>query len=78
MDDWVLVDVLDGGQDAIFELLLGSDPDMAQHGARELGEEAFDEVESRAVFRREDEDEASFGLRRATHATSCWGWPKPA
>ena len=62
MDDWVLVDVVDGGQEAIVEFLLGSDPDMARRGARELAEEAFDQVEPRAVFRREDEDEASFGL----------------
>src|SRR5271166_5891988 len=27
VDEWVLVDVVDGGQDAIFEFLLGSDPD---------------------------------------------------
>ena len=64
MDDRVLVEVVDGGQDAIFEFLLGSDPDMAQHGARELGEEAFNQVEPRAVFWREDEDEAAFGLCR--------------
>jgi len=64
VDDGLLVDAVDSGQDAIFELLFGSDPDMTQHGARELGEEALDQVEPRAVFRGEDEGEAAFGLCR--------------
>jgi hypothetical protein len=57
----LLVDVPDGGQDLIFEPLFG----QAQRGARELGKEALDQVEPRAVFRRDGEGEASeaaFGL----------------
>jgi hypothetical protein len=42
MDDGLLVDAVDGGQDALRELLFGGDADVAQHGAGELGEEAFD------------------------------------
>jgi len=45
VDDRLLVDVVDGGEDAVCELVLGSDPDVAQHRARELGEEALDEVQ---------------------------------
>jgi len=37
---------------------------MTHHAARELGEEAVDQVEPRAVFRGEDEGEAAFGLCR--------------
>jgi hypothetical protein len=50
MDDGAFVDVVDGGQDALFEFLLGGDGDMAQHRASKLGEEAFDEVEPGAVL----------------------------
>jgi hypothetical protein len=51
VDKGLPVDVVDGGQDAIFKLLFGSHSDMAQHGARELGEEAFDEIQPRATGR---------------------------
>ncbi len=52
MDDGAFVDVVDGGQDALFEFLLGGDADMAQHRASKLGEEAFDEVEPGAGLGR--------------------------
>ena len=48
------VDVVDGGQDAIFKLLFGSDQDMTRRGACELGEEAINQVEPGAVFRDEN------------------------
>ena len=64
MNNGLPVDVIDGGQDAIFKLLFGSHPDMAQHGARELGEEAFDEVQPRAMLRGEGQFEATLWLCR--------------
>jgi hypothetical protein len=45
VEDGLWVDVVDGGQEAIFKLLFGSDQDMTQRGARELGEEAINQVE---------------------------------
>jgi hypothetical protein len=42
MDDGLLVDVLDGGQDTLRELVFGSNSDVPEHGARQLGEKAFD------------------------------------
>jgi len=35
VDDGLLVDVVDGGEDAVRELLLGGDADVAQHRARD-------------------------------------------
>ncbi len=35
MDHGVLVDVVYGGEDAVRELLLGGDADVAQHRARD-------------------------------------------
>src|ERR1700758_3602962 len=62
MYDGLLVDVLDGGQDALRELLFGSNSDVAEHGAGELGEETFDEIEPGAVLRGEGKFEAALGL----------------
>src|SRR5580704_4149360 len=72
MDDAMAIDILDTGHDALPELLFRSDADMTQDGTSELGEEALDEVEPGAVFRREGEPEAAarasgepgFGLSR--------------
>ena len=50
MDDGVAIEVIRGGHDAVLEFLFGGDADMAQHRAGELGEEAFDEIEPRAVL----------------------------
>jgi hypothetical protein len=47
------IEFLHGGHDAILEFLLGCDADVAEHGAGELGKEAFDEIEPGAVLRRE-------------------------
>ena len=53
MDDGLLVDVLDGGQDTLCELVFGSNSDVPEHGARQLGEEAFDQIEPGAMLRGE-------------------------
>jgi hypothetical protein len=53
MDDRVGIEELDCGEHAVFEFLFGFNTDVAEHRAREFGEEAFDEVEPRAVLRRE-------------------------
>jgi len=58
----MLVDVVHGGHDAVLELVFGGDADVAQDGAGELGEEALDEVEPRAVLGSEGELEAAGGL----------------
>ena len=62
MDDGISVEVIEIGHDPGLEFGLGGDADVAEHGSRHLGEEAFDEVEPRAVFRREHEGEASLRL----------------
>ena len=62
MDDGVAIEVIHGGHDAVLEFLFGCDADVAQHRAGELGEEAFDEIEPRAVLGRKDEFEATGGL----------------
>ena len=59
MDDGVSIEVVHGGHDAVLEFLFGCDADMAQDRARELGEEAFDEIEPRAVLGGEGEFEAT-------------------
>ena len=59
VNDRVVVEVIDGSHDAVFEFLFGCDADVAQDGARELGEEAFDQVEPGAVLGREGELEAA-------------------
>jgi hypothetical protein len=62
VDDGVSVDVVDGGQDAVSEFLLGRDPDVAQHGTCELGEEPLDEIEPGTVLGRGHESEAAVAL----------------
>ena len=44
------VELAHGGHDALLEFLFGSDSDVAQDGAGELGEETFDEIEPGAVL----------------------------
>src|SRR6202007_1505223 len=61
------VGVIDAGHDALLEFVLGSDPDVAQDRTGELGEEALDEVEPRAMPGREGELKAAVGL---------WGEPR--
>ena len=62
MNDGLLIEVVHGRHDSIFELLLRSDTDVAQDRASELGEEAFHEIEPRAVRGGEGELEAPHGL----------------
>ena len=59
MDDAVSIEVIHGGHDAVLEFLFGCDADLAQHRAGELGEEAFDKIEPRAVLWGEDEFEST-------------------
>src|SRR5258706_15730876 len=53
------IDIVDTGQDALLALVFGSHQDVAQDRTSELGEEALDEVEPRAVLGCEGELEAS-------------------
>src|SRR5207302_8761736 len=62
MDDGVAVGVFEISKNSRLELGLRSDPDMPEHGAGHLGEQAFDEVQPRSVFGREYEGEAPFRL----------------
>ena len=50
MDDGIAVEVINGGDDAVLEFLLGCDADMAQHRAGELGEETLDEIKPGACL----------------------------
>ena len=45
VDDWLAIDVADEGHQAFSEFVFGGDADVAQHGTRQLGEEALDEIE---------------------------------
>ena len=62
VDDRVLVEVVHCSHDAILEFLFGCHTDVAQDGSCELGKEALDEVEPRAVLGSEGEFEAALGL----------------
>ena len=62
MDDRILVEVVHCSHDAILEFLFGCHTDVAQDGSCELGKEALDEVEPRAVLGSEGEFEAAGGL----------------
>jgi len=59
MDDGMLVDVIRGSHDAIFEFLFGCDADVPQDGAGKFREEAVDQVQPGAVLGRESEFEAA-------------------
>ena len=59
MDDGMAIDAVDAGHDALLEFVFGGHPDVTQDRAGELGEEALDEVEPRAVLGRERELEAA-------------------
>lgn len=62
MNDWFLIEVIDGGHDSIPEFPFGFDTDVAQHRPREFGKKALDEIEPGAVRRRESQLEAAGGL----------------
>ena len=76
MNDGLLIEVIHGGHDAIFEFLFGCDADVAQDGAGELGEEALDQVEPRAVFGREGEFEAVRGLTARSRLSFLWRYAR--
>ena len=59
VNDRFLIEVIHGGHETILEFLFGFDADVTQHRASELGEEALDEIEPRAVRGREGELEAA-------------------
>ena len=42
MNDRIVVEVVDGGHEAVLELLFGGDADVAQNRTGELREEALD------------------------------------
>jgi hypothetical protein len=63
VNDRIAVEIIDRGHEAILELLLGCDADVAQDGAGEFGKEALDEIEPGAVLGSESEFEA---MRRLT------------
>jgi hypothetical protein len=51
MDDAFSVELIEVGNDPRFEFFLGCDANAAGHGARHLGEEAFDKIEPGTMFR---------------------------
>ena len=59
VNDGMTIEFIHCGHDAILELLFGCDADVAQDRARELGEEALDEVEPGAVLGGEGEFEST-------------------
>jgi len=63
VDERLAVDVVDEGQQAFLEFVFGADADVAQYRARQLGKEAFDEIEPRSMGRCEGEREAPDRLR---------------
>ena len=69
MDDGVSVELVHGGHDALLEFLFRCDPDVAQHGAGELGEETLDEIEPGAVLGSESKFEA---VRRRAGEPRLW------
>ena len=62
MDDGFAVGEVDGGEDSLAQFVQGGDANVAERGARELGEETLDEIEPGAMFGCEHEGEAAFGL----------------
>ena len=59
MNDGVAIEFIHGSHDAVLEFLFGSDADVAQHRAGELGEEALHEIEPGTMLGCEDEFEAA-------------------
>src|SRR6516164_11412172 len=63
MGDWLAIEVIDEGHQALFEFVFGGDADLSEHRAREFGKEAFDQIEPGTVGRGEGEGKAAWGLR---------------
>src|SRR5258708_9979664 len=53
------IDIVDASHDALLQLVFRGHQDVTQDRARELGEEALDEVQPRTMLGREGEREAS-------------------
>jgi len=62
VNDRIVVEVVDGGHEAVLEFLFGGDADVAEDRPGELGEEALDEVEPGAMLGREGELKSAGGL----------------
>jgi hypothetical protein len=72
VNDRVVIEVVNGGHDAILEFLFGCDADVAQDGASEFGKETLDEVEPGAVLGSESEFEAVARVDRQARLWSLW------
>jgi len=59
MNGRVTVDIVNDGRFMLFQFVLGCDPDVAEHGTGEPGEETLDEIGPGAVLGREHECEAT-------------------
>lgn len=60
VDDRIVIEVIDGGDQPILQFLLGGTPDMSQHRAgEEFRKEAFDQIEQEPCIGCEDEFEAA-------------------
>ena len=59
MNDGMAIEFIHGSHETILEFLFGCNADVAQHRARELGEEDLDEIEPGAMRGREGEFEAA-------------------
>ena len=62
MDDGFAVDLVEIGENALFEFGLGGSADVAEHLPGHFGEETLDEIEPGAVLGREHEGEAPLRL----------------
>ena len=62
VNDGFSVDVIEIGEDPRFEFILGRDSNAAKHRSGHLGEEAFHEIEPRAMFRGKYKRKAAFWL----------------
>ena len=62
MNNRIAVEIIHCGHEAILELLLGSDADVAQDGTGEFGKESLYEIKPGAVLGSESEFEAMHRL----------------
>src|SRR5580698_2428413 len=62
MDDGFSVEVIEVGEDPRLEFFRGCDANAAEHGPRDLGEEAFDKIEPGTMFRGKHKGKAALWL----------------
>jgi hypothetical protein len=74
MDDGLAVEVIEVGEDPRFEFLLGRNANVAEHGSSHLGEEAFHQIEPRAMFRGKHKAEAALWLGGQPPLGFLGGW----